>query len=66
MLTDGLCNIHPGIWTFGLYLFEILTGQYPFLNKSLSELLMSIRTWTPTFPSNQINLEEIQQIIIQL
>jgi hypothetical protein len=54
------------MWTFGLNLLEILSGQYPFFNMFPYEYVPSISTWTPTFPSNQIDLEEIQQIIIKL
>jgi hypothetical protein len=66
MLKQCGSDVHPGMWAFGLNLFEILIGQYPFRKMHPLSFLQLIQTWTPTFPSNQINLDEIQQIIIQL
>lgn len=54
------------MWTFGINLLEILIGQHPMSKQTQLQLITSIQTWTPTFPTNQINLEEIQEIIVKL
>jgi len=54
------------MWAFGLNLLEFLSGQHPFLGVNFFQFHALIPTWTPTFPSNQIDLEEVQQIIIKL
>ncbi len=66
MLADQGYTTHLGMWIFGLTLFEILIGESSFRRMRSFELFTSIGKWTPTFPSNLTDLEEIQQLIIRL
>jgi hypothetical protein len=66
MLANQGYTTHPGMWIFGLTLFEILIGESSFRHMDAFKIFKSFCKWTPTFPSNLTDIEEIQQLIIRL
>jgi serine/threonine protein kinase len=59
-------GIRADMWALGLSLFEIVAGKQPFANMSSFQTMMTIRTWTPSLPSNPRISNDMKQLIISL
>jgi hypothetical protein len=54
------------MWALGLSLFEIVAGKHPFANMTSFQTMMTIRTWSPTLPSNPKISDDMKQLITYL
>jgi hypothetical protein len=54
------------MWALGLSLLEIVVGKQPFANMSSFQTMTTIRTWTPTIPTNPQISDDIKQLITYL
>jgi len=51
------------MWALGLSLFEIIAGKHPFASMTSFQTMMTIRTWTPTLPSNPKISNDMKELI---
>ena len=64
---DGVCSELTDIWSFGIMIYEMLTGQHPFDIKNLSALVDIVRKPVP--PVTNLNPEipeELANLVHQL
>ena len=59
-------GVRACMWALGISLLEIITGKHPFSRMPILLMMVTLTTWTPTFPSNDKISTEMETLIKHL